>query len=350
MASENIDKVKKDKGLNFFKKIQISVFKIEKYPEMIVEGFGKAISYISKLIVIIALIISIWTIYQTHEVINQGVEYLKNEFPEFLYSNGILNVDSEDAIFIENDEFGKIIIDTKVDSEEKINNYINSVNEYGVGALILKDRIILKNLTIHGEISYNYKEALEGANILEFNKQDVINYVAEGKINNLYIGLFVTLMLYGFSMNFINTLWYAVVISVIGYFTVLMLKMKMRYVAILNISIYALTLSTLLNILYLLINVFVNFNIEYFSVMYITIALIYLLAVIFIIKSELIKKQVELMKIMETEQIVKKEIKTEEEKKEEPNEKKDNDTDKKEKKEKEEKRRNNNEEPKESNA
>lgn len=350
MASENIDKVKKDKGLNFFEKIQISVFKIEKYPEMIVEGFGKAISYISKLIVIIALIISIWTIYQTHEVINQGVEYLKNEFPEFSYSNGILNVDSEDAIFIENDEFGKIIIDTKVDSEEKINNYINSVNEYGVGALILKDRIILKNLTIHGEISYNYKEALEGANILEFNKQDVINYVAEGKINNLYIGLFVTLMLYGFSMNFINTLWYAVVISVIGYFTVLMLKMKMRYVAILNISIYALTLSTLLNILYLLINVFVNFNIEYFSVMYITIALIYLLAVIFIIKSELIKKQVELMKIMETEQIVKKEIKTEEEKKEEPNEKKDNDTDKKEKKEKEEKRRNNNEEPKESNA
>ena len=159
-----------------------------------------------------------------------------------------------------------------------------------------------------------------------------------------------TLMLYGFSMNFINTLWYAVVISVIGYFTVLMLKMKMRYVAILNISIYALTLSTLLNILYLLINVFVNFNIEYFSVMYVTIALIYLLAVIFIIKSELIKKQVELMKIMETEQIVKKEIKTEEEKKEEPNEKKDNDTDKKEKKEKEEKRRNNNEEPKESNA
>ena len=128
---------------------------------------------------------------------------------------------------------------------------------------------------------------------------------------------------YSFTMYFINTLWYALIIGIVGYFTMWILKMKMRYVAVFNMSIYALTLSTILNILYLIVNIIFNFTIEYFSIMYVTVATIYLLAAIFILKTDLMKKQAEVMKIVEAQQIVKKELEEQEkEKKDEQEEKK----------------------------
>ena len=355
----NIEEKQEDykdiKGMGFFKKVKYSICNIEKYPEMATEGIGKALTYIAKLVVILAIVLSIWTLYQTYQMIREGTTYLENQFPDFSYSDGTLTVNSEDIITIDNEQFGRIIVDTSTDSEETINQYLNSINEYGAGALILKNRVVLKNITMVGEISYNYKESLDSINLTAFNKQDVVNYVNDGQINSLYFSIFITLFIYGFSMYFINTLWYAIIISIVGYFTMWMLKMRMRYVAVFNMTIYALTLSTILNIIYLIVNIVFNFTIEYFSIMYVTVATIYLLAAIFIIKSDLIKKQAEVMKIVEAQQIVRKELEQKEKEKEE--EEKQNTEDKKEEKPKEKKKKEENhkgnlnqEEPGQSNA
>ena len=331
MASEdkrnNVEEKKEEnkelKGMGFFKKVKYSIFNIEKYPEMATEGIGKALSYIAKLVVILAVVLSIWTLYQTYQMINEGTNYLENEFPDFSYSEGTLTVNSEEALIFENEQFGKIIVDTNTDSEETINQYLNQINEYGTGALILKNRVVLKNITMIGEVSYNYQESFNSINLTEFNKQDVVNYVQNGEINSLYLSVFISLFIYSFAMYFINTLWYAIIIAMVGYFTMWILKMKMRYVAVFNMAIYALTLSTILNIIYLIVNILFNFTIEYFSIMYVTVATIYLLAAIFILKTDLMKKQAEVMKIVEAQQIVKKELEEQEkEKKEEQEEKK----------------------------
>ena len=349
-VEEKNEEYKELKGKGFFKKVKYSVFNIEKYPEMATEGLGKALSYIAKLVVILAIILSIWILWQTYQIIKEGVSYLENQFPDFSYSDGILTVNTEEPITIDNEQFGRIIVDTKTDSEETINQYLNSINEYGAGTLILKNRVVLKNIAMVGEISYNYKESLDSINLTTFNKQDVVNYVTGGQINSLYFSIFVTLFIYSFSMYFINTLWYAIIIGLVGYFTMFMLKMRMRYVAVFNMAIYALTLSTILNILYVLINMLFNFNIEYFSIMYVTVATIYLLAAIFILKTDLIKKQAEVMKIVEAQQIVKKEL--EEKEKEEQEEKKEEENEKQTEKKKEEKHKGNLDkgEPEESNA
>ena len=316
---EKKEEYKEVKGMGFFKKVKYSIFNIEKYPEMATEGIGNTLSYIAKLVMILAVVLSVWTLYQTYQMINEGTSYLENEFPDFSYSDGTLTVDSEEAIIIENEQFGKIIVDTNTDSEETINQYLNQINDYGVGALILKNRVVLKNITMIGEVSYNYQESLSSMNLTEFNKQDVVNYVQNGQINTLYFSVFISLFIYSFAMYFINTLWYALIIGIVGYFTIWVLKMKMRFVPIFNMAIYALTLSTILNILYLIVNIVFNFTIEYFSIMYITVATIYLLAAIFILKTDLIKKQEEVMKIVEAQQIVKKEL--EEQEKEDKKEK-----------------------------
>ncbi len=319
---EKKEEYKEVKGMGFFKKVKYSIFNIEKYPEMATEGIGNTLSYIAKLVMILAVVLSVWTLYQTYQMINEGTSYLENEFPDFSYSDGTLTVDSEEAIIIENEQFGKIIVDTNTDSEETINQYLNQINEYGVGALILKNRVVLKNITMIGEVSYNYQESFNSMNLTEFNKQDVVNYVQNGEINSLYFSVFISLFIYSFAMYFINTLWYAIIIGIVGYFTMWMLKMKMRFVAVFNMAIYALTLSTILNILYLIINMLFNFTIGYFSIMYITVATIYLLAAIFILKTDLMKKQAEVMKIVEAQQIVKKELEEQEEDKKEKEERK----------------------------
>ena len=310
---EKKEEYKEVKGMGFFKKVKYSIFNIEKYPEMATEGIGNTLSYIAKLVMILAVVLSVWTLYQTYQMINEGTSYLENEFPDFSYSDGTLTVDSEEAIIIENEQFGKIIVDTNTDSEETINQYLNQINEYGTGALVLKNRAVLKNITMIGEVSYNYQESFNSINLIEFSKQDVVNYVQNGEINSLYFSVFISLFIYSFAMYFINTLWYAIIIGIVGYFTMWMLKMKMRFVAVFNMAVYALTLSTILNILYLIINMLFNFTIEYFSIMYITVATIYLLAAIFILKTDLMKKQAEVMKIVEAQQIVKKELEEQEE-------------------------------------
>ena len=332
---EKKEEYKEVKGMGFFKKVKYSIFNIEKYPEMATEGIGNTLSYIAKLVMILAVVLSVWTLYQTYQMINEGTSYLENEFPDFSYSDGTLTVDSEEAIIIENEQFGKIIVDTNTDSEETINKYLNQINEYGTGALVLKNRAVLKNITMIGEVSYNYQESFNSINLIEFSKQDVVNYVQNGEINSLYFSVFISLFIYSFAMYFINTLWYAIIIGIVGYFTMWMLKMKMRFVAVFNMAVYALTLSTILNILYLIINMLFNFTIEYFSIMYITVATIYLLAAIFILKTDLMKKQEEVMKIVEAQQIVKKEL--EEQEKEDKKEKEErNKEDKKEEKKDEE--------------
>ncbi len=362
MASENkrnnVEEKKEEnkelKGMGFFKKVKYSIFNIEKYPEMATEGIGKALSYIAKLVVALAMVLSIWTLYQTYQMINEGTNYLENQFPDFSYSDGTLTVNSEEAIVIENEQFGKIIVDTKTDSEETINQYLNQINEYGTGALVLKNRVVLKNITMIGEVSYNYQESLNSMNLTEFNKQDVVNYVQNGQINSLYFSVFISLFIYSFAMYFINTLWYAIIIGIVGYFTMWILKMKMRYIAVFNMAVYALTLSTILNIIYLIVNIFFNFTIEYFSIMYVTVATIYLLAAIFILKTDLMKKQAEVMKIVEAQQIVKKELEEQEKKEQEEKEerkKKDKEESKDKKEEKKESKGNvKHDEPEGSNA
>ena len=319
---EKKEEYKELKGLGFFKKVKYSILNIEKYPELATEGIGKALTYIAKLVVILAVVLSVWTLYQTYQMIDEGTNYLENEFPDFSYSDGTLTVDSQEALIFDNEQFGKIIVDTNTDSEETINQYLNQINEYGIGALVLKNRVVLKNITMIGEVSYNYQESFNSVNLTEFNKQDVVNYVQNGGINSLYFSVFISLFIYSFSMYFINTLWYAMIIGIVGYFTMWILKMKMRYVAVFNMAVYALTLSTILNILYLIVNIIFNFTIEYFSIMYVTVATIYLLAAIFILKTDLMKKQAEVMKIVEAQQIVKKELEEQEKEKKEEEEKK----------------------------
>ena len=347
---EENDKVENNEvKKGFFKKVWYSIDKIEKYSELSAEGFGRAIKYLGILIIIIAIISSVVTVYNTSLEVKKIAEYINEKSPELTYSDGTLQIDSPEVITDDSSNFGKIIIDTKTDSEEQINQYKEQVNEEENAIIILKDKLILKDIGTNGTSEYNYKELFKEVGITEFNKQQLVEYLKGSNMMPLYLNLFLVLFIYAFVIYFINTIFYIIAISVVGYLATLILKLKIRYVAVFNMAVYAITLPTVLNMLYLIVNAFYRYTISYFDVMYILVASIYMIAAIFLLKSEFNKKQGEVQKIVEVEKEVKEEKKEkQEEKKEEKQENKD--TKKKNKKEKTKDDNENGQEPEGSNA
>lgn len=307
----------------FWKKIWYSITKIEKYPEMSAQGFGKAVGYLALIVAILTVVICIGVVYQLNSELKRGIDYLQNDFPDFSYSNGELKVDSKDKIEIstENERLGKVIVNTNDIEEQTKNEYVNKVIENGAGIVILKNEAIVKIDSIPGTVAFNYQTELQKFDIKSFHKIEVIEYVNGSEIISVYSAIFVISFIYIFAMLFILIALNALYISFVGYVAALIAKMKMRYVAIFNMSIYALTLPIALCIAYVGINIFVPFYIKYFQIMYDAVAVIYVVAAILILKSEVIKKRMELMKIMEVQKNIEEQVK-EQEQEEKDNEEK----------------------------
>lgn len=325
---------------NFLDKVKYSIFKIEKYPDMATEGVKRAIKYVAVLVSVLAIILCVGILYQAHKTLKDGIYYIQNEFPEFSYKDEILNVETdEDAIVTEgNSLIGKAIIDTKTENEQTINQYINSLTNSSEGIIILKSKVIVKKSGVAGTQEYSYKDVLKQFNIDEFTKQDVINYANSSKMISLYASVFFTVFIYAFILYLLITVVKALLLSFFGYITTLLARIKIRYTAIFNMSVYALTLPIILNILYVEVNIFTTFYMEYFQVMYVAVAAIYLVAAILILKTEFIKQQFELTKIAEAQAIVKKELEEQKQKEKEEQEREE----RKEKDKKEEEKEKNN--------
>ncbi len=112
---------------------------------------------------------------------------------------------------------------------------------------------------------------------------------------------------------------------------------KLKYKEVFNMSIYALTLSIVLYLIYICVNISTGFTIKYFDLAYQIISYIYIVTAILMIKSDLIKQQIEVGKIIEEQKKVREEKKQEDNEEEKPKEDKKEKKEKKEKKDKEEK-------------
>ncbi len=159
--------------------------------------------------------------------------------------------------------------------------YLQNVATFEEENLSLSQKVIKTMIKEAGVDNEQTNQALEIAN----------NYSDTTMIGTLFISSFISF--------FIATLLDVLVLSIFGRFTSIIAKIKMNYKAIFNMSIYALTLSITLKTIYEAITMITGFQMKYFDVMYIAVAYITLAAAIFLIKSDVIKQHLELMKIIE---------------------------------------------------
>ncbi len=337
--------------IGFFERLKIAIFKFEDYAKLAAQKISKAIIYMLILIVVFALCVSAATTYKFSQSLNNFANYISNEIETLQFKDGVLSIvpskDKDKPIIIENEELpiGKIIIDTGDLEQSKIDEYNEQIKKYTSGIVVLKDRVITKTDMSTITTTMMYKDISEQYGISEFNKENVISMATgEGSIK-LCMSFFVITSIYLFIVYFSTVLIDAIFLAVLAYITSVIARVRLRPSAAYNIAVYSLSLPVILNLAYIVANILTGFVIEYFQVMYTAIASIYVVATVLIIRSDVIKKQAELNRIMSEQEKVRQEMerKKQEEKEAEEREraKKEEQDKEKKQKEQEEKQRDN---------
>lgn len=322
--------------ISFFKKVWYSITKFEQYPTMAMEGTKRAIKYLALLTVIVSVFMMLCSLHAVRTSMLEAADYIQDNIPDFSYSNGVVSLDMQETIVIEDVEnigIDRITINTLVETDEQKEQIKKDNNIQGISAIFLNDRMILK-AQIEGyeaiEQNYTYTDIITnfvGTNIQQFSKTDFIDYLKNGNMTKLYSICAISEFTGYFVNYFLVAIIYALEIALLGWITTIILRIKMRFKALYNMSAYALTLSTILLTIYFVVNYFTGFTIKEFQIAYIAIAYIYLAAAIFILKDDVIKK------MQEVERIKQEQLKVREEIKQEQSEKKDEDENKENKKE-----------------
>ena len=77
--------MEKEIRLSFFKRLKMSIFDFDKYHIIAAEGLGRAMMYLVKIILLFALVVSGATVIKVSQLLDQGVEYLSNNVPNFYF-------------------------------------------------------------------------------------------------------------------------------------------------------------------------------------------------------------------------------------------------------------------------
>lgn len=337
---KKVEESKKKNYISFPKKVWYSITKFEQYPTMATEGIAKAISYLITMTIIVTIFAVIGSILKMHKTMDNLAQYIEQNIPNFTFSDGNISMDIEHPIIIKDFEYNaidKVVINPLAEDEETKNNSETEETVEGTTIFFFKDEILLKAKIDDEHIQrkeYTYSEFFANytdKDITSFDKTQFVEYIKSDKMLTFYSrytgNIFIVLVLTGIIYAFLDSFR----IAIFGWVTAWVARIKLKFSAIYNMSIYAFTLPMILNIIYLIINYFTDFTIKYFQVAYSTIAYIYLAASIFILKDDFIKKMQEVMKIKQEQKNVREEIKKQEEKPEDEKEE-----DKKEQKKKEE--------------
>lgn len=323
---------------NFWKSLKSCICDFEKYPEMATKSSGNVMKYFIILLAIFTLITTTLSVYNITKKINEGIEYIKNELPDMSFIDNKLEVNSESTIKIENENniVSLIIINTNEIDSEEVEKYTTEIENKTSGAIFLKDKIIVN--VGSGTMTYSYETISKTYDLKDMTKDEVLNNFEGYNLIMIYFGIFTLTFIYLFIAYFVSTIFDAILLTAMGYITCFLLRLRIKIIALFKISIYSLTLPIILNLIYIIIQTLFGFNIEYFEVMYVAVAYIYVIASILMIKSDIIKKQQELTKIFEEQEKVKQELeKQKEEQRQKEEEEKRKQEDKKEEKKKERK-------------
>lgn len=290
--------------ISFWKKLIFSIKNFEKYEIFLKEKKSKSTSYLLKLIAILSLVTAICMGY----IFSQDMKSIKNYFDEnitqlsFNRSTNSLSINNNEKFDIYSERIlnGKIIINTGDVDDASLEEYKNDLKQHENGIIILKDRFILMSSALNSETTYDYSSFATAYSLEDFDKQYIEDFLNSSTIIRMYIYVAFVIFVIVFISYFISTFITVVLLMLLGYITSKMFKINIDSSGIYNLSIYSLTLPIVLNIIYVILNIIFNIEITYFRTMYTSIAYIYLIASILIIKSDNTKKQQVISKIVES--------------------------------------------------
>ena len=326
---ENKQRTTKRDG--FFKTVLKSIKDFDKYEQFALETMGRTCLYLLQMVAIITIVVVAILIYQFSNTMQSAVIYFNDNIQEMSYVDGILTVNSNQKLEINTNSTiaQKIIVDTSELTTEQIEQYRTDLNDLNSGIILLKDKILIKNEMLTAITETTYTDILSQYNITNLDKQSVLDYIYANQ-SQVYISVAIVEFIYMFSMYLTSILMDTLILAILGLIVARIAGMKIKFSACFSIGVHALTLPIILNILYIILNAFTGYTIKYFQIMYTAISYIYMVATILIIKSDYIKRQMELDKLKSEQEKIRAELdnqKEEERRKEEKKEQKEKESD-----------------------
>lgn len=294
------------KKINFFKRIKKAVCNLEEYIFFATEKFSVGFKFFLKLLLIFVIIISIAFSYRFYKMKNNAVEYIKNELPNFEIKDNLLEIDTTEIISKE-DKNGLYSIIINTVENEKDNLKLTN------GIVFLKDKLIIKIPNIE-EQEYSYESILKQLNTSTLTKQQILEYI-ENNDMIININFYLITVAYLFIVYGTLMLLDVVMLAILAFILARIARVKLSFSSTFNLAVCALTLPIILNCIYIIINILTGFEVKYFQTMYNIISYIYIAAAILMIKTDLIKQQILISKIVEEQKKQQEEEETQVEKK-----------------------------------
>lgn len=316
MSEEN----KKKEG--FFKQLIKSIKDFDKYEDFALEKTTQALKYLVKMVAIFCAIICITYTYKIVSNMNHLYTGIKEKIPEFSYENGKLETQNGEPTIIEDygEMIGTIIIDTKAQNEDIFEKYNDSIKKFGSAFIFTQNNLVIYNPQINGQLVYKYTDIASSMQLQDFNKQDAIRYIENINIISICVSIYCMMFIYTFILYFMSILLDVVILSILAYLVSRFSRIKLKYAPSFSVAVHSITLPVILNLVYIIVNLLTGFEIKYFGMMYNTIAYIYVIVAILMIKTDFINRQVELIKLAEEQMKIKEELEKqkEEENKDKP--------------------------------
>lgn len=316
-----------NKKMNFFVRVYKSIFNFDVYTKFAEEHILKAIKYLVILVLIFSFVYAVIYTGLFRSKILEGANYLNVNVEDMSFNNGYLTYNNGQCAIYEGEKniIPIVIVDTS--ESPNIEEYKDKVKLYNFGVILLRDKII-SYLYADGTEEQFITNRYSDYGIDNISKDEIIGILNE---NGIYIYLAILLFIIKFIEYSIYMLLNAVVLAVLGQLLAMILRIRLKFGQAYKMGIYALTLPTILQLAYIIVNVTTGFVIQYFNWMYTTISYIYICVAILMIKADFINIQKELIRIKIEEQKIKEEqIDNEEETDEEKtDDSEENDDDKK---------------------
>ena len=283
--------MEKEIRLSFFRRMKMSIFDFDKYHIIASEGLGRAMMYLIKLMLIFAIVMSAASIIRVSQLLDQGIEYFSGNVPNFYFENNELVLDSETDVTIENHEytdFKIILTNSETYSEDEIRDFD------GLAVAFTKKHVLLKQQNSTSITTQTYEELGNTIDLNEINKDYIVNMFSGENSYNILANIFAVIFISTFLTYFLTAILDTIALSLLGFIVSRLIRIPFKYGALYSLSISAITLPVILNAIYLIVNMFTGFVIPYFQIMYTLIAYVYLIAALLIMRSEIIKKKVQI--------------------------------------------------------
>lgn len=325
----------KEEKMSFWTRVKTAVFKLEDYEKFAFDKTTSSVKYFFLIVLLLSLVLTVISTDNISKMLNKGIKYVKNELPEFSYSDGKLNFDE----YVESydNEYGmSLIADTSSDiTTDRIEEYENKI--LNDGFIFLENKLIYVNG--ENKLEYSYADIASEYNVSNLNKTDLVTKIDAIGSTGITVVIAMVFFISEYIAELITIFLDWVVMAIFAWCVSKICRLSLTFKNDFNMSIYALTLSILLGMAYNIANYFWGFYTEYFRAVYLLISYVYIISAIFMMKSDIIKQEEEIQEIKKEQEKIHKEM---QEKQDEEN--KENDDKQEDDAESKEKKDNNNDE------